>query len=255
MIPPALIDPRVAAAASSHPYSLVFATVSGAHLYGFPSPDSDWDLRGTHMLPLPALLGLQVDDETVSVERKTDGFELDLVTHDLKKFITMMLKRNGYVLEQLYSPIVVLTTPLHDELKALGAGCITRHHARHYMGFFETQWTLFSNESPRRIKPLLYAYRVLLTGLHLMRTGRIEANLLLLNAERGLPAIDDLVARKVGSREKATLADGDIDFHERECRRLLAELEASCHTSALPEEPSARTGLNDLLVRARLSAR
>jgi uncharacterized protein len=29
----------------SHPYPLVFATVSGAHLYGFPSPDSDFDLR------------------------------------------------------------------------------------------------------------------------------------------------------------------------------------------------------------------
>ncbi len=27
-----------------HPYPLLFATVSGAHLYGFPSPDSDFDL-------------------------------------------------------------------------------------------------------------------------------------------------------------------------------------------------------------------
>jgi hypothetical protein len=27
--------------------------------------------------------------------------ELDLVTHDLKKFIGLMLKKNGYVLEQL----------------------------------------------------------------------------------------------------------------------------------------------------------
>jgi hypothetical protein len=30
---------------AGHPYSLLFATVSGAHLYGFPSPDSDYDLR------------------------------------------------------------------------------------------------------------------------------------------------------------------------------------------------------------------
>ena len=26
-----------------HPYPLLFATISGAHLYGFPSPDSDYD--------------------------------------------------------------------------------------------------------------------------------------------------------------------------------------------------------------------
>ena len=35
----------------AHPYPLVFATISGAHLYGFPSPDSDYDLRGVHLLP------------------------------------------------------------------------------------------------------------------------------------------------------------------------------------------------------------
>jgi uncharacterized protein len=38
--------------AAAQPYPLAFATVSGAHLYGFPSPDSDYDLRGAHILPL-----------------------------------------------------------------------------------------------------------------------------------------------------------------------------------------------------------
>ncbi len=34
----------------SQPFPLLFATISGAHLYGFPSPDSDFDLRGAHGL-------------------------------------------------------------------------------------------------------------------------------------------------------------------------------------------------------------
>ena len=33
------------------PHPLAFATMSGAHLYGFPSADSDVDLRGVHVLP------------------------------------------------------------------------------------------------------------------------------------------------------------------------------------------------------------
>ena len=33
-------------------YRPLFVTVSGAHLDGFPSPDSDVDLRGCHLLPL-----------------------------------------------------------------------------------------------------------------------------------------------------------------------------------------------------------
>ncbi len=53
----------------------------------------------------------------------------------------------------------------------IAAQCITRHHAHHYLGFAETQWKLFQKENPPRVKPLLYVYRVLLTGIHLMQTG------------------------------------------------------------------------------------
>ena len=54
--------------ASEHPFPLVFATVSGAHLYGFPSADSDYDLRGVHVLPLRDVIGLDAGRETVQVE-------------------------------------------------------------------------------------------------------------------------------------------------------------------------------------------
>ena len=57
--------------------------------------------------------------ETVESRRRRTGFELDLVTHDARKFFGLLLKKNGYVLEQLYSPLVVHTTPEHGELKAI----------------------------------------------------------------------------------------------------------------------------------------
>jgi hypothetical protein len=41
---------QIAAEATDAPLLLV--SVSGAHLYGFDSPDSDIDLRGTHLLSL-----------------------------------------------------------------------------------------------------------------------------------------------------------------------------------------------------------
>jgi predicted nucleotidyltransferase len=44
--------------ADRHPYPLLFATISGAHLYGFPSKDSDYDLRGVHILPATEAVGL-----------------------------------------------------------------------------------------------------------------------------------------------------------------------------------------------------
>ena len=163
----------------------------------------------------------------------------------------MMLKRNGYVLEQLYSPLIIQTSPEHDELKAIAKGCITRHHAHHYFGFVKTQWGLFDKERPRRVKPLLYVYRVLLTGIYLMQTGEIEANLNHLNEHFRLAYIPDLIARKLGSAEQSTLPDVDIEFHLTEYERLTKMLEAAAETTTLPDLPTARPALNDLLLRLR----
>ncbi len=245
-------DPRIHDQVAAHPHPLLFATISGAHLYGFPSPDSDYDLRGVHLLPLTEVVGLNPGNETIEKSGIHDGLEIDLVTHDAKKFFGLMLKKNGYVLEQLLSPLVVHTTPEHEELKALAAGCITKYHAHHYLGFAATQWKLFQKDDPPRVKPLLYVYRVLLTGIHLMRTGEVEANLILLNESAKLAYIPDLVARKLSGPEKGRLEHSDLAFHEREYQRLTEELEWAFEKSTLPEVPRAQAAMNDLLVRLRL---
>ena len=102
-----MISRKLKKIALDHPFPLVFATISGAHLYGFPSADSDYDLRGVHVLPLKETIGLEIGRETIQVEEIRDDLELDLVTHDAKKFFVLMLSKNGYVLEQLYSPLIV----------------------------------------------------------------------------------------------------------------------------------------------------
>lgn len=245
-------DPRIENEISSQPYPLLFATISGAHLYGFPSPDSDYDLRGVHILPVREVIGLEAGRETIEVSEIRDGLEIDLVTHDVKKFFGLLLKKNGYVMEQLFSPLVLRASPEQEELKAIAQTCLTRHHSHHYFGFAETQWKLFDKERPRRVKPLLYVYRVLLTGIHLMRSGEIEANLVLLNQEFKLPYIGDLIARKLSGPEKSTLEDADVEFHQREYERLRAELERAFQASQLPETPSGKAALNDLLIRLRM---
>jgi uncharacterized protein len=248
-------DPRLQRIVATQPCPLVFATISGAHLYGFPSPDSDYDLRGAHVLPLEKVVGLDVRDETVQDSRVIEGLEMDIVSHDVKKFFGLLLKKNGYVLEQLFSPLIVHTTPEHAELKSIARGCITKHHSHHYFGFAETQWKLFMKESPRRVKPLLYVYRVLLTGIHLMRTGKVKANLITLNEEFRLPCIGELVARKLAGPEESKLPDADIAFHEAEYQRLRLELQTAHEASKLPELPGEQTraALNDLLLRIRLA--
>jgi predicted nucleotidyltransferase len=243
---PALVESTI----DSHPYPLLFATISGAHLYGFPSPDSDYDVRGVHLLPPRELLGLIRGPETI--ESMLEGPpEVDLVTHEAEKFFRLLLTRNGYVLEQLLSPLVARTTPEHAELRELARGCITKHHAHHYFGFSASQWRLFEKERPRRIKPLLYLFRVLLTGIRLMRTGEVEANLVTLNEEFRLPYIGELVERKLSTHERQTIEDADVAFFESEYVRLRTLLESEEERTSLPEQPSTRDGLHALLLRLR----
>jgi len=121
------IDPRLHRIVAAHPYPLLFTTISGAHLYGFPSPDSDFDLRGARVLPLDAVVGLEVRDETVQQSmivppdplRKEviapvnphpaappppapagegqcgegRALEMDIVRHDARKFFGLLLKK------------------------------------------------------------------------------------------------------------------------------------------------------------------
>ena len=81
----------------AHPYPLLFVTVSGAHLYGFESANSDYDLRGCHVTPVNQLVRLSPPSETYEVMDRDALVEMDIVTHDIRKFFSLLLKNTGYV--------------------------------------------------------------------------------------------------------------------------------------------------------------
>jgi predicted nucleotidyltransferase len=235
------------------PYRLLFATVSGAHLYGFPSRDSDVDLRGVHVLPAEEVVGLTTGPETLDRTWFQNEAEVDLVTHDLAKFLRLMLRRNGYVLEQVLSPLVVVTTPEHEELVALAPGCLTKWHAHHYRGFANTQWELFGKTG--ELKPLLYTFRVLLTGIHLMRAGVVQADLReLLDLAEAPAYLPELMAAKAEA-EHGALTGPSAEQLERDVTVLRSALDQAEADSQLADRPTADAALHDFLVRTRLGAR
>jgi predicted nucleotidyltransferase len=229
----------------------VFATISGAHLYGFASLDSDVDLRGAFLHPLHDLLSLYPPPETISIDDQT-AIDLDWVAHDLRKFARLMTRHNGYVLEQLYSPLIVIGGAEFEELRELGRGCITRPTVRHYQGFASGRRKRLLEPRPT-VKHLLYAYRVLLTGIHLMRSGEIVANISVLNEHFRLPEIDELTARKRAGAETMALDHGDLARFLPELDKLDQLLIEAHERSSLPLEPASAPALNDFVVRLRLA--
>ena len=237
----------------SQPFPLMFLTISGAHLYGFPSENSDYDLRGVHIAPTQKLLGLYPIRETIEVAERESEVKIDLVTHEIKKFFTLLLTRNGYVLEQLYSPLILKTTPEHRQLKAIASNCITCNHYYHYYGYAKNQWRSFNqtNIYKDKIKALLYTYQALLAGIHLLNTGKIEANLVNLNQDFKLPYIDDLIAIKKVKLETQNLPKIDLKLYQQEYERLQGELDVAFENSNLPDNPTAKPELNSILLKIR----
>src|SRR5262249_28210337 len=136
-----------------------------------------------------------------------------------------------------------------DQLRPLARRCITRHHYHHYRGFLATQRKLLDKQQPKLLKTVLYAYRVLLTGIHLLRTGEEEAHLPRLAEEYQRPFLGELIAQK--REEKRPAQDLDRGFHDTQLRELETRLDRAFQESSLPEERD-RQAVHRFLVDCRL---
>jgi predicted nucleotidyltransferase len=213
----------------------LFWSVSGSHLYGFPSADSDIDLRGCFRAPLREIAGLRPVAETIEPKGTIGGREVEAVSHEIGKYLRLLCKHNGYVLEQIFSPLVAHGSAMLEELRPVAKKCITHGCYNHYRGFLHTQRKMFEQQDIKRVKTLLYAYRVVLTGIHLLDTGEVVAHLPTLNERFQLPFIADLIDRK-GIAELNVLSDVDVSFHRNQLAALEKRMDVAFMGSKLPAE-------------------
>jgi predicted nucleotidyltransferase len=122
----------------------------------------------------------------------------------------------------------------------------------HYLGFARGRRQRLREPAPT-VKHLLYAYRVLLTGIHMMRTGEVVANLSSLERIFCVEGLLMLMERKRAGAEAMALAGGEIAEHENRLDTLEEELFTTHEKSSLPEVPTTAAALEDLVVRQRLA--
>ena len=232
--------------------------VTGAHLYGFPSVDSDLDLKGIHLAPTRAVLGLAPTDQAFDRLADFAGVECDLTTQELGRAASLLLKGNGNLLEQITSPFQLVDLPELAELRSLLPSVLSRRSHGHYRGYLIGMRR--EHRRDRRVKSLLYAYRVVLTGLHLLETGRLEAHLPTLADAHGVVGppespLSELVARK-RARERIVLDDDPRieDAHDALLDALASRLDDALSRSVLGAAPAHPAALEDWVVRTRLAA-
>jgi hypothetical protein len=247
-VTPDLVVGRRFVASRGAPGALVVG-VTGAHYYGFPSPDSDLDLKGVHVAPTREVVSLAPPPDSLDHLGVFEGVEIDYTSHELGTALRLLLKGNGNILERVLSPYQVLGSDAAAELRGLAGRAASQKFFHHYRGFFARTCQDWRAAQAPTVKGLLYAYRSGLTGIHLLRTGECVGDVTRLAPIYGFDRVPNLVALKTGGREHGTL--GQAGGFDDDLGRIEVMLHEALAASPLPAETPNWDELNDFLVRMR----
>jgi predicted nucleotidyltransferase len=208
--------------------------LSGAHAYGFPSPDSDLDLKCIHVAPTRELVGLQPGAESRDRLEIIDSVELDYGSNELGQALRGAIKGNGNFLERLFGELVLDSEPaLLAEARAVVKPVLSRRLARHYAGFATSQLHAF-DEKPTA-KRALYVLRTAATGRAALAHGTIITDVAQLTDFVPLE-IDELIAIKRQAERQVLDATQAATWRTRLAAAIEA-VHADSPASPLPDEP------------------
>lgn len=92
------IDAELAQIEADEDVRIVFAVESGSRAWGFPSPDSDYDVRFIYARPVDWYLTIEPGRDVI--ERPISD-ELDVSGWDIRKALGLLIKPNPVMLEWL----------------------------------------------------------------------------------------------------------------------------------------------------------
>ncbi len=153
------IEDEIAKLEAKEDVTILFAIESGSRAWGFPSPDSDYDVRFVYMRPLDWYLSVTPGRDVI--EKSITG-DLDINGWDLQKALGLLIKPNPVLLEWLSSPI---RYRWHDEIcdRLITFSRKTAHRTAclyHYLNLGESQWKRhFGTTGPVPIKKYFYVLR------------------------------------------------------------------------------------------------
>jgi len=225
---------------------IIFAIESGSRAWGFPSPDSDYDVRFVYVRKPDWYLS--IDPRRDVIELPIDG-DFDVNGWDLRKALQLLIKSNPVLLEWLSSPIVYRAD--HDamrRLKELGhRTAYFKPSLFHYLHLCTSQYGRFIRDKEKvQLKKYFYCLRPAL-ALMWLRTnaGRsVPMSLNELRAGLELPKdlsafFDVLLERKRVTKELGTgprnAALDDFIEHEMELARENAGTPPPVQPSILDE--------------------
>jgi len=151
---------------------IILAVESGSRAWGFPSKNSDWDVRFIYVHRPPYYASIHPGKDNIQIMDKE--LDLDFSGWELRKALGLLYKGNPPLLEWLKSPMVYMSMPeAVSELRNLAEGYYDVKSAiYHYIHMADGNWRSYVNERPMvEMKKYLYIFRPLLACKHIEQMG------------------------------------------------------------------------------------
>lgn len=196
---------------------IAYSCESGSRAWGFPSPDSDYDVRFIYLRKPEDYLTIRPKKDHLSFPIN-DGF--DIYGWDLSKVLQLMVKLNTTPFEWLQSPVVYKEDKaFKEELWQLSQNYFcARSHIHHYLGIARGAMETMREEEIK-IKKLFYVLRPLLAALWCARRDTIAP----MNIVPLMDLLSDDLRGKVLSliQQKSTAPEGYLITIDPDVRRWI----------------------------------
>lgn len=213
---------------------VIYRCIVGSRAYGLDDEASDIDYRGIYLPPADLHWSLY------GVPEQLENRETEETYWEMQKFLTLALKANPNILECLYTPLVVTTTPLAQELLEMRAAFLSHLVYQTYNGYVMSQFKRLEASlratGAIRWKHAMHLIRLLLAGITVLREGFVPVPV---DGYR-----DQLLAIKRGGQPWEEVNAWRLALHR--------ELDAAYAATKLPERPNYDRA-NAFLLKARRS--
>jgi hypothetical protein len=228
---------------------VIYVTISGSDLYGFPSKDSDIDYRGCYLTGTHSLMGLH---------RPKDVIEMlpDIVMFELSKELGLAISGNCNVLEHIFAPSIYSTVEFL-KMKPMIMNAMGKDGIYHsYKGLATFNYKKFIMAGKKSYKKYLYILRGLMACIYTMQTGKIQPDINELNKYFKIKEVKKLVEMKKNGVENDELEveelrnSGTIDTLIVD---LFARTDEAYTKSKMPNKvsPDDISNLNSFLIDLR----
>jgi uncharacterized protein len=183
---------------------ILYACETGSRAWGFPSPDSDYDVRFIYMHERDWYLSLGQRKDTIEL---MDG-DLDMTGWDLRKCLQLLKKSNAPLIERFQSPIEYYAVPgFKTDFQQL----VENYYSPtavffHHYSLAGKFWAELQGQEEFKLKSFFYLIRSLLSCNWIIKDKTVlpmHIEGLMQYAEEGHKnQLRDLIALKAGVGEK-----------------------------------------------------